>query len=99
MRRERQLFVAASFREANVWASAWGYSPGEWRWVGRIDHALGLHNTSGAIVYVCGSGDLERDLVTYLESAGFDEFVDAHDLDTWHEPRSALDLLRPAMLR
>lgn len=89
----RILFLAGTHREAAYWAKQWGFQNGEWRFVGNVPDALGLRNIDRGIVYVCGSAPIHPDLSLQLRAAGYDTFVDAHDLDTAREQRSALDLL------
>lgn len=93
MRQSPVLFLAAVRREADYWARAWGFGRSDWKWVGREEHVMGLTNPDDAIVFVCGSQPLLERTVEYLRTHGYETFVDAHDLDTNHEPRTALDLL------
>lgn len=80
-------------REAATWARAWGFAPNEWIYASRPHAILGRRACDGDIVFVCGSQPIPPELLDQLEVAGFDTYVDAHDLDTFHEPRSALDNL------
>lgn len=93
--KHRAIFVAPLQREAHYWATAWGFRPGEWVWVGRPEHLLGRRAEKGEReVFVCGSQEFRTALLQGVELAGFDTLIDAHDLDTNREPRSALDLVR-----
>lgn len=89
------IFLSKLRREAEHWAEAWGFLRGQWVWVGALPQTRGIryHPDLDGPVFVCGSQRIERDLVESLEVAGFTTFIDAHDLDTFHESRSALDLL------
>lgn len=91
-RRRPALFLAGAHREAAYWAEAWGFRKGEWLYLTQ-PQMFGLRNVDNGIVFVCGSRPIPEGVVAYLRSAGYDTFVDAHDLDTSHEPRCALALL------
>lgn len=93
MKRRPVLFLAAVHHEADYWARAWGFTRSEWRWVGHPERVVGLLNVDDSIVFVCGSVPPQERIVEYLRTHGFETFVDAHDLDTNHEPRTALALL------
>lgn len=90
----KTLFVAPMQREARYWAEAWGFAPDEWVWVRDGSRVRGMNNfKDNRPVFVCGSQPINRNTIMSLEQAGFTTFIDAHDLDTSREPRSALDLL------
>lgn len=93
MRKRPVLFLAGLHHEAAYWARAWGFGRTDWKWVGRPEHVLGLRNRDDSIVFVCGSSPIMDEHVDYLRTQGYETFVDAHDLDTNHEPRTALALL------
>lgn len=90
----RVIFVGTQFREVEYWMRAWGFRRPEVYWVGRVEHTYGIRGADHETpVYVCGSAALNPDLVPLLEIAGFNTFIDAHDVDTNREPESALGLL------
>lgn len=96
----RAIFVAGSRKQAETWARAWGFTRREWSYLNERNQAVrGLRAEEGDVVFVCGSEPIPWTLVRELEAAGFTTYVDAHDLDTFREPRSALDLLPRHPLR
>ncbi len=84
-------------REALFWANAWDFDPRSWILVTEPRHVYGLINLDDSVVYVCGSRDIHVDTLLALEAAGFTTLVDAHDLDTFRDPRSALDRVRSSL--
>lgn len=92
----KTIFVAKNYIEALTWAVLWGFSPAtvntDWYWVGRPEHARGLHNVNGNPVFVCGPSPVDIETYDSLRAGFFDTFIDAHDL-VFYEPRSALDLI------
>lgn len=91
------LFLCGLHREASHWANAWGFTDNEWCWVKDARDVHGRRNLDDGIVFVCGSQPIQPYLVEYLHANGYTAFVDAHDLDTCHEPRSALELFLPGI--
>ena len=87
------LFVAPRRHEAEHWAKAWGFDRSAWQHIRDEHDACGLNNVDDGIVFVCGSQPITTHLVGYLQTVGYDTFVDAHDHPTDREPRSALYLL------
>lgn len=92
MKIDRTPFIAKPYKEARYWAEAWGFLPHEWLWMGDDKHVRGIHMPFG-VVFVCGSERFSSQFMDSIRACGFTEFIDAHDLDTNYEPRSALDLI------
>lgn len=86
----KSIFLASKYAEADYWRRAWGFAHNEWAYARNWMSVLGLRAAPGDCVFACGSGRIDTDLVDYLETQGFTNIVDAHDLDTFYEPRSAL---------
>lgn len=84
------LFVARKYVEAAYWAQAWGFTRDQWQHVGPVRRYVPPRGNHG-IAFVCGSEPRPGGAILHLRTQGYDTFVDAHDLDTCREPRSALD--------
>lgn len=91
----KTIFVSGYNRqECDYWAEVWGFKRNEYIAVTKDIHLRGIINTSkDAVVFICGSQGISTLVMNSLSIAGFNTYVDAHDLDTNFEPRSALDLL------